>query len=320
MFILRLDFRRFPGSATSMADLYSTAMDMCEWADQHGALSVMFSEHHASPDGYLPSPIVMAAAAAARTSTLSINVGALLALMYDPVKLAEDMSVLDHLSRGRVSYTIGLGYRTREYEMFGIDPSNRGNLMDEHLEVLRRALSGENFEWQGRTIHVTPEPFTPGGPTIAYGGGSPAAARRAARNGLMFLPQSSDPRLAAIYDETAAVSGNPTGMCLAPSAGSPTTVFISNDPDRAWGTVGPHMLHDARTYADWMAVASAASASQATTVEELRAENGAYRIVTPTEASDLIARFGLLVMQPLCGGLDPAIAWESLDLMAAEVL
>jgi len=320
MFILRLDFRKFPGSATSMADLYSTAMDMCEWADQHGALNVMFSEHHGSPDGYLPSPMVMAAAAAARTSALSINVGALLALMYDPVKLAEDMSVLDHLSRGRVSYTIGLGYRTREYEMFGVDPSKRGALMDERLDVLRRALSGEAFQWQDRHIHVTPEPFTQGGPTIAYGGGSPAAARRAARNGLMFLPQSSDQRLAEIYDKTADASGNPTGMCLAPSVGAPTTVFISSDPDRAWATIGPHMLHDARTYADWMEVASAASSSRATTVEELRAENGAYRIVTPTDARDLIAKFGVLVMQPLCGGLDPSIAWESLELLAAEVL
>ncbi len=300
-----------------MADLYAAALDMSEWADAHGALSVMFSEHHASPDGYLPSPMVLAAAAAARTTGLQINVGALLALMYDPVKLAEDMSVLDHLSRGRVSYTIGLGYRSDEYAMFGVDEAQRGSLMDEHLDVLRRALSGERFTWRDRTIRVTPEPFTPGGPTIAYGGGSPAAAKRAARHGLLFTPQSSDPELARIYDETAASHGNPTGMCLSPSAGSPTTVFVSRDPDRAWLEIGPHMLHDALTYADWMggALQSAASVSAATTVEELRAENGAYRIVTPDEAKGLIAEFGVLVMQPLCGGLDPALGWETLELL-----
>ena len=59
----------------------------------------------------------MAAAAAARTSTVPMNVGALLLLMYDPIKLAEDLVVLDHLSQGRVSYTIGLGYRA-EGEVF----------------------------------------------------------------------------------------------------------------------------------------------------------------------------------------------------------
>jgi len=302
-----------------MADLYSAALDMSEWAEQHGALNVMFSEHHASPDGYLPSPMVLAAAAAARTTDLAINLGALLALMYDPVKLAEDMSVLDHLSRGRVSYTIGLGYRPREYEMFGVDPSKRGALMDEHLEVLRRALSGEEFNWRDRPVQVTPAPFTPGGPSIAYGGGSPAAARRAARNGLVFLPQLSDPKLAEIYDEAAVATGNPPGMCLAPASGLPTTVFISRDPDRAWATIGPHMLHDARAYADWIPVASTASSSRAASVDELRAENGAYRIVTPAGARELIAEFGVLVMQPLCGGLDPSIAWESLRLLATEV-
>jgi len=299
-----------------MADLYAAALDMAEWAEQHGALSVMFSEHHASPDGYLPSPMIIAAAAAARTESLSINVGALLPLMYDPVKLAEDMSVLDHLSHGRVSYTIGLGYRPDEYAMFDVDTSVRGQLMDEHLEVLRRALSGERFIWRDRTIHVMPKPFTPGGPSMAYGGGSPAAARRAARNGLLFLPQSSDPELSRIYDEAATAVGNPIGMCASPPAGSPTTVFVSRDPDRAWGLIGPHLLHDARTYAEWMGDAGqvSSSVSNATTIDELRAENGAYRIVTPEQARSLVDEFGVVVMQPLCGGLDPGLAWESLEL------
>ncbi len=301
-----------------MSDLISAALKMTEWADQHDALSVMFSEHHSSSDDYLPSPMILAAAAAARTETMSINVGALLALMYDPIKLAEDMSVLDHLSQGRVSYTIGLGYRLDEYAMFGIDPSRRGELMDECLDVLKRALSGERFTWRGRTIHVTPHPFTPGGPTIAYGGGSPAAARRAARHGLVFLPQSSDPELARIYDEAAMSAGNPTGMCLSPPPGAPTTVFVSQDPDRSWSVIGRHLLHDARTYADWMdgSLQSASSISNATSVDELRAENGPYRIVTPAGARELIAEFGVLVMQPLCGGLAPSLAWESLELFA----
>ena len=50
------------------------------------------------------------------------------------------------------------------------------------LDVGKRALTGERFEWNGRTIQVTPEPFTPGGPMLAYGGGPPAAARHAPRS------------------------------------------------------------------------------------------------------------------------------------------
>lgn len=317
MFILRFDFRLAPRAETTMADLYDAALDMCEWGESNGAMMALFSEHHSSPDGYLPSPIVLASAASARTSTLSINVGALLALMYDPVKLAEDMAVVDHLSRGRVSYTVGLGYRTEEYAMFGVDSSRRGALMDEHLDVLRRALGGERFEWHGRTVAVTPRPFAPEGPTIGYGGGTAAAARRAARLGMMFLPQHSDPALSEAYDEAALAAGTTPGMCMAPGAGSPTSLFVADDPDRGWAELGPYLLHDAQMYAGWMKGATSLSASPATTVAELRAEEGPYRIVTRAEARRLRDQFGVLSLQPLCGGIPPAMAWPYLENLAA---
>ncbi|GAG16441.1 unnamed protein product [marine sediment metagenome] len=241
--------------------------------------------------------------------------------MYDPVKLAEDMVVLDHLSGGRVSYTIGLGYRDVEYEMFGVDRTRRGSLMDERLDVLRRALAGERFEWHGRTVAVTPEPFTPGGPPLAYGGGSVAAARRAARHGLAFIPQHGDPALADAYDREAEAAGNPPGLTLAPPPGAPTSVFVADDVDRAWDQLGPHLLHDARVYVEWMGPgAESASISRADTVAELRDEAGSYRIVTPAEAVELVAACGLLSTQPLCGGIPPDLAWESLHLIGSEVL
>jgi alkanesulfonate monooxygenase SsuD/methylene tetrahydromethanopterin reductase-like flavin-dependent oxidoreductase (luciferase family) len=312
MLILRFDFRLGPRSSASMAELYAASLEMCEWGEANGAMTGLFSEHHGSSDGYLPSPMVMAAAAAARTSTLPINVGALLALMYDPIKLAEDMIVLDHLSEGRVNYTIGLGYRPEEYAMFGVDAGRRGEVMDERLAVLRRTLDGERFEWEGRTIEVTPAPFTPGGPMLSYGGGTPAAARRAGRLGMMFLPQHSDPALAEAYDEAAVAAGNPPGMCMAPGEGSPTSVFVADDPDAAWAEIGEHLLHDARAYGEWLAGSASASASHATSVDDLRAENGAYRIVTIDDARALRDQYGALALQPLCGGIPPETAWKYL--------
>ncbi|MEL7209210.1 MAG: LLM class flavin-dependent oxidoreductase [Actinomycetota bacterium] len=322
MLIVRFDFRLGPQSDASTAELYAAALDMAGWAEANGAASVLFSQHHRSPDGYLPSPIVAAAAAAARTSTVPINVGALLLLLYDPVKLAEDMNVLDHLSRGRVSYTVGLGYRDAEYAMFGIDPSRRAAEMDERLDVLRRALTGEAFRWRGRSVQVTPGPFTEGGPPLAYGGGTKAAARRAARNGLAFVPQAADADLAAAYDEEAGRVGGQPGLTLAPPSGAPLTVFVADDPDEAWARLGPHLLHDARSYGDWMRAAGAtsATASTATTVEDLRAEQGAYRIVTPAGARALLDDFGVLALQPLSGGVPPDEAWRSLELIESEVL
>src|SRR5690606_4113886 len=149
MFLLRFDLRA-PGP-TPHADLYAATLDMAEWGEAHGALAVVLSQHHASDDGYLPSPLVMAAAIAARTSTVPISIAALGLLMDDPVKLAEDLSVLARLSRGRVTPAIGLGYRPEEFAMFGIDPAARGAEMEERLAVLQRLLAGDEVEWRGRT-------------------------------------------------------------------------------------------------------------------------------------------------------------------------
>ncbi|MYH87219.1 MAG: LLM class flavin-dependent oxidoreductase, partial [Acidimicrobiaceae bacterium] len=216
------------------------------------------------------------------------------------------------LSAGRVSYTVGLGYRAEEYAMFGVDSSRRGVLMDEHLDVLKRALAGERFDWRGRSVHVTPEPLTPGGPMIAYGGGTVAAARRAGRRGMMLFPQHGDPALAEAYDQAALEAGNPTGMCMSPGTGSPTSLFVSDDTDAAWQELGPHLLHDAVMYKEWMGDAASASASNATTVDELRTQNGAYRIATITEARQLRDQYGALSLQPLCGGIPPETAWPYL--------
>ncbi len=321
MFILRFDFRLKPDSPTTMQELYSTALDMCQWGERNNAITAMFSEHHSSPDGYLPSPIIMAAAAASRTETLTFNVGALLLLMYDPIKLAEDIAVLDHLSGGRIGYTIGLGYREEEYAMFGIDPKQRGKEIEDRILALRNALTGEPFEWKGRKIQVLPKPATPGGPIIAYGGGSKAAAERAARLGMMFFPQTADPAMAAFYDTEAKKVGNPAGMTMGPEEGAPTTVFVTENLDQGWAQYGPYMLHDATSYREWMGEDNnSASLSQASTISELRDENGPYRIVTPEEAVALIRQYHRLSLQPLCGGVPPELAWPSLELIEKQVL
>ena len=321
MLILRFDLRLAPRSPASHQELMEAAIDMAAWGETHGALAIAFSEHHSSPDGYLASPLLMAASTAARTSSVQITVAALLLLMYDPVKLAEDMIVLDHLSQGRVSYTIGLGYRDEEYAMFGIDRTRRATLIEERIDVLRRALAGEHFQWDGRTIHVTPEPLTPGGPSIAYGGGSEAAARRAARLGMMFIAETAEPALVSAYDDEARRTGNPTGLAMVPEAKSATSLFVAADLDAAWEQLGEYLLWDALTYAAWLGPNNrAASWSGASSVAELRAEEGSYRIVTPDEAVEIIARQGRLALQPLCGGIPPQLAWQSLKLIETDVL
>jgi len=189
------------------------------------------------------------------------------------------------------------------------------------LAALQRAVAGETFEYEGRPVHVTPSPVTPGGPLLMYGGHSVAAARRAGRLGLGFFAEADVDGLVEAYEAGAAETGATPGMCSIPKAGNPTTVFVAEDVDDGWARIGPYMLHDAQMYASWFGGAHpAASRSEATSVEQLRAEEGPYRVVTPDEAVAMIRGGQPLGMQPLCGGLPPDIAWESLRLVERRVL
>ncbi|WP_373082309.1 LLM class flavin-dependent oxidoreductase [Zhongshania sp.] len=320
MHMMRFDMR-VPGKpAVEIADHYQAAIAMARWADEQGNFSICLSEHHASNDGYLPAPLILASSMAAVTSKLAITIAATLLPLYDPVRLAEEMIVLDHISRGRVSYVLGIGYRPDEYELFGLDFDRRGAIADEKLAKLMAcfALAG-NTENGAR---ITPGSYTPGRPTIMWGGGSKPAARRAGRNGLGFLAQNNAPGMEEAYLMACRDAGFAPGPCLIPPPGMPSVVFVHPDPDQAWDEVGPHMLADALSYATWNEQAGlhASSLSKSKTVAELRAEQGAYRVVTVDEAVALIKQWGRLPLHPLCGGCPPALAWPYLQRVVDEVL
>src|SRR6478735_396963 len=266
--MLRYDLRA-PSIGAPAAELYQAALDIASWSESRGCISALLCEHHASPDGYLPAPLILASAMAARTTTLPIMIAVIQLPLYDPVKLAEEMAVLDQLSGGRVSYTGGVGYLPHEYEMYGVDFHRRGKVADEKLEVLLRAKTGEAFEYEGRAIHVTPAPLTPGGPMVMWGGGSVAAARRAGRNGLGFFGQTDDPAIGEAYAEASRENGHEPGMCLLPPTDSVQTLFVANDLDAAWAELGPYLMHDVLAYAAWNeGKEKSASMSGATDAEE----------------------------------------------------
>ncbi|MCC5951185.1 MAG: LLM class flavin-dependent oxidoreductase [Acidimicrobiia bacterium] len=319
--IIRFDMRCPDMAPEQAAQQYAAALDMARWADQVGFDMVVLSEHHSAPDGFLPSPLVMAAAVAGCTERIPLNVAALLVPLHDPIRLAEDIAVLDLISGGRISLVAGLGYRPVEYELFDRTWSQRGKRMDECLEVLLAAWSGEPFEYRGTTVTVTPRPLQQPHPLIMIGGSGPAAAKRAARFDLGFFPPVGDESLAQLYRDECERLGRPPGLVLLPSG--PGTLVCAEDPDAAWATIGPYLLHDAVTYASWQTpdIRSHVKAD-ATTVDELRAE-GVYQILTPEECVTLageLGPFGALTHHPLCGGIPPELAWPHLELFADKVL
>ena len=109
-------------------------------------------------------------------------------------------------------------------------------------------------------------------------------------------------------------------MAQFPDGSAPTTVFVADDVERAVAELGPYMLHDAVTAAAYRhGDDSVASISRATTVEELRAAPGPYRIFTTDEATAYVRDGHGLQLLPLCGGLRPAVTWPYLERAAAAV-
>jgi alkanesulfonate monooxygenase SsuD/methylene tetrahydromethanopterin reductase-like flavin-dependent oxidoreductase (luciferase family) len=318
LFGLRFDLRNPAFSGIAMADRYQALLEMAEWADERGCLYISVSEHHGSDDGYLPSPLTMVAAIAARTKNVRIGINALIAPFYDPLRLAEDVAVVDLLSGGRLDLTLGGGYVDTELEMFDIDPSERPARVREMVATLRAAWTGEPFEFRGRSARVTPMPAQPGGPKIQLGGSSEGAARRAARIADGFVP--SEPQWWEPYRDECLNLGRPDpGPGMSATA---VTVVVAEDPEAMWPTLGPYFLHETNSYGAWKAAVDEASPYSAMVdIDEVRA-SGQYRILTPDAyAAELAeAELPFAMLHPMVGGIPPELAWESLRLFEAGCL
>ncbi|TMK17620.1 MAG: LLM class flavin-dependent oxidoreductase [Actinobacteria bacterium] len=318
---LRYDLRSPEWAATPHDELYRTCIEQCVWADEHGAADIVsLSEHHGIDDGYLPAPFAMAAAITGATKRIPVTIAAALVPLHDPVRLAEQIAVLDLASGGRVSFVAGAGYKRSEFEMAGIAYKDRTALLERSIEVMRKAWTGEPFEWEGRTVVVRPVPTTKPHPLIMGGGSGPKAARRAARMRLPFFPGVGDPALKEAYEDECRAVGFENGFCVLPKG--PGFLHVSEDPEKAWAEISRYAWYDADTYRSWQEGTRAEVLTAAADVDELRRE-GKYRVVTPDECVALAEELspgGALVLHPLLCGMPAGLGWESLRLFKEKVL
>jgi alkanesulfonate monooxygenase SsuD/methylene tetrahydromethanopterin reductase-like flavin-dependent oxidoreductase (luciferase family) len=316
---LRYDMRQ-PDPGAPLDAYYAAAVEQCAWADGLGFETVFIAEHHGIEDGYVPSPIVLAAAIASQTNAIELHLSALIVTLHDPLRLAEDLAILDILSGGRLTITAGMGYRPHEFEMFGLDFKSRLKIYIEALEVLQQAWTGEPFEFRGRTVRVTPRPIQRPGPKLLMGGSATASAERAARMGLGYSPAT--PELYDIYRQECAKLG--LGEPPPFAYPQPTFLFVTDDPDRDWPVVGPHVMYNSNSYVAWATERKVGGTryTPLESIEELKAQP-IFQVVTPEQCVDFARTLGPdgeLSIQPLMGGLDPEVSWRSLRLFEEKVL
>jgi alkanesulfonate monooxygenase SsuD/methylene tetrahydromethanopterin reductase-like flavin-dependent oxidoreductase (luciferase family) len=178
--------------------LYSELGCEAELCEDLGIDSLWISEHHGWYDGYSPAPLVASAAALARTSRLRIGTGIVLLPFNEPNRLAQRVIQLDSLSAGRFVLGIAVGYRREEFELFGLDRRKRGQLLEEHLAVMRGIWAGVGYS----------------PPPIWLGGGSQAACDRAARLdlGILLPPPVSVDEVSQLADRYRDAGGRFVGV------------------------------------------------------------------------------------------------------------
>lgn len=318
--VIRFDMRN-PQPGTPKEALYAAAIEMAAWADHVGFDVVELSEHHGADDGYLPSPVVLASAIAARTKNIRIRLTMVTLPFNHPLRIAEDIAVLDIISNGRVQAGFAGGYVPHEFAMFGVERRERGRIVERGVEAIKRAWSGEPFEFEGRRVCVRPTPVQSPRPPIWLGGSSAAAARRAAHIADHFY--TTDASLHEVYRQAVIeLGGEDPGPW--PDIGS-GFFLVAEDPQAEAVRMAPYILHECNSYGRWAASESADACFQyheQTDVAPLLA-GGLYPILQPVQALEEIARRGprgAVSLHPLIAGLPPEVGWEQLMYFEKHVL
>ncbi|MGR8920161.1 MAG: LLM class flavin-dependent oxidoreductase [Gammaproteobacteria bacterium] len=175
-----------PDSGQSWDAPYREMLDCLPRAEELGYASSFQVSHHAQKDGLCPSPLLPCAAAATVTKTMRIGTGVLLVPLYAPLKLAEDIAVLDNICGGRFVFGVAPGYVAAEFEAHGIPRDERVGRFEEALDLMTTAWTEDTFSFDGRYYQVpetrmTPKPLQSPHPPIWYGVSAKASLRRAAR-------------------------------------------------------------------------------------------------------------------------------------------
>ena len=317
-FGLWYDFRQRP-LLGDYARFYAECLEEIEEAEGLGFGGVWLSEHHFVDDGYLPSPLVVAAAVAARTERMKVGTNVLLLPMHHPLRVA------DLVSGGRLVLGVGQGYVQHEFETLGFDRKYRPSLFEEGIEVIRRAWEEGRTGYEGKRWRFEDLPFEPRPkhPTPIYVGAfADPAIDRAARLGDGFLASTGGGALADTYRkvrEALARHGRAEENFPFVASG---VLYVREKSEWARADVAPAISYQRSRYAEW-GTDRGKPRPEPTRLEDLSWEG--YYVGTPEEVADgLIGLYQEAPYDHFCfwarlPGITHEQALKSMRLFASEV-
>jgi alkanesulfonate monooxygenase SsuD/methylene tetrahydromethanopterin reductase-like flavin-dependent oxidoreductase (luciferase family) len=196
-------FDHLDRAGSPLQQYYEDRLKIVEAYDRSGFYGYHIAEHHSTPLGMAPSPNVFLAAVAQRTRRLRFGPMVFVLPLYHPVRLIEEICMLDQMSGGRLELSFGRGASPIEIALYDEDPAAAQDMYTEGVELILKGLTQKVLDYHGKhfsfsDVPMELEPLQKPHPPIWYGVHSPDSAERAARRALnvVSLDQTGDTRLA----------------------------------------------------------------------------------------------------------------------------
>jgi alkanesulfonate monooxygenase SsuD/methylene tetrahydromethanopterin reductase-like flavin-dependent oxidoreductase (luciferase family) len=305
--------------------LYREALEQAVLAERIGFSHAVVAEHHFMEDGWIPSPMLLCAAIAAVTERVQVGPDITVLPFTHPIRIAEDIAVLDNLSSGRAILGVGLGARSEEFDRFGIPFSQRVGRSEESMQVVAALLEGQRVSFHGRyldldDVSISPRSLRRPRPPLWYGAISEAGAVRAARYAdALIVGPTPTLELAALmsvaYRHALAEQGQD------PASGKVILrreAFVSADDGEAWRIGGEAIKYQySRVYDNLPADISP---------EDFRAyAENRFLIGSPTQIAEQLQEYvralatDLIIFRLQLPGVSGELVYESTRLMGEEV-
>lgn len=312
-----------------IAELYDQRLQIIEQYDQAGFYAYHLAEHHSTPLGMAPSPSVFLAAVAQRTKKLRFGPLVYLLPLYHPIRLAEEISMLDQLSHGRLEIGVGRGRSPIELALYGNDSAEAQKMFDEAFAIMRLAFfeeritfTGQHYNFDGVPVEL--RPWQKPHPPLWYGIGTPDSAEQVAKlgfHGVTLAKTAVAAEIAKRFYDTAAKTNQPDrrmGICRFVVVGD-TDAEAQRIADRAYPIWHQSFFelfrrYDQKPVSSWPATFAEMAANGL-------ALAGSARTVTDMLGSQLqVTGANYAVGQFVFGDMSPEESKTSIGLFSSEVM
>ncbi len=221
-----------------LREYYEQRLKVIEALDRSGFYAYHVAEHHFTPLGMAPSPSVFLSAIAQRTKRLRFGTFVYALPVHHPLRVLEEICMLDHMSGGRLEIGFGRGSVPFEISYYGQNAEERQEIYAERLELILKAFTVKTLTWKGRydqfeNVPMEMEPFQKPHPPLWYGAHSPDSAERAARKGLNMVTNDMPDNARAIVARYRQIWRDVQGPATLPKMGVVRFIVVADSDAKA---------------------------------------------------------------------------------------